>query len=758
MIIVPFLLLFPCVLTQKLDLQNRGETDSDEIDDEDVNIEKSMTDFLYKRMKQDFGLKKRFPPDVYSIPGPQEPLPGRTHQGDYWPVFPFQNQYSGGLDLDPSISRHIGGDMNIAVPSWGLLDIYGRFFNRISDTTTKLGYINHPVNMMDLEKDDFTRLMSDPGLTHNRLIHPKLPLGKLAKSYVPVSCKPPMCNPYQMNLGVGVEHDIGGHDGIEGDIDVPMPISKGLAYRFPISGKVYYDLDNITISYGQNLAPIEPFSSLFDYQKHRDPALGIPRRFDRSVPEYGPSKPMFRRGMSSEIALLRYNGMLEELELRNFEAQVEMEAQMYGQLLGNQYLSATENKLNLQNEGSDEEVEPDDDEPLMAKSVQDFLFRRMNQDLGIKKPLKPLPYRIPGAQEPLPGRSHHGDYFPVFPFQNQFSAGLDLDPGISRHMGGGMNIAVPTWGMMDWYGRAYYSRTSDTTTKIGYLNHPVNMLDLEKDDFVKLMSDPKLQHNRKAHPTIPLGTVPRRYRPISCKPPLCNPYHGTFAIGIEHDFGGGDGFEGDIDVPMPVSKGIGYRFPFSGNIYYKLANMSVSYGQNLAPIEPFSSLFDYQKHRDPALGIPRRWTRSTTELHNSMVRRSRPIHRNPQIEMLQYYGMLEEMELRKFEAQVQMEAQIYGQLLENPFSSSIMPRQTPFINQNDCFCWMHMLQKNYQGRVLHGTRKSNTYLQTVRNPYTRKRKYLQYMETPQSLQIYPKSSNLNDYAQMYDSIYQPFPL
>ncbi|KAK6031557.1 hypothetical protein OSTOST_02291, partial [Ostertagia ostertagi] len=209
---------------------------------------------------------------------PQEPLPGRSHLGDYWPVFPFQNQFSGGLDLDPSISRHIGGDMNIAVPSWGMLDIYGRFFNRIHDTTTKFGYLNYPVNMLDLEKEDFVKLMSDPSLQYNRNAQPRLPLGKLARTYVPINCKPPMCNPYHANFGFGVEHDFGGNDGVEGDIDVPIPISKGVAYRFPFSGKIYAFRDNVTVTYGQNLAPVDPFMSLFEYQKYRDPGLAIPRR------------------------------------------------------------------------------------------------------------------------------------------------------------------------------------------------------------------------------------------------------------------------------------------------------------------------------------------------------------------------------------------------------------------------------------------------------------------------------------------------
>ncbi|CAI4227024.1 unnamed protein product [Auanema sp. JU1783] len=253
-------------------------------------------------------------PTPYFIPGPQEPLPGRSHQGNYWPVFPFHNQFSGGLDLDPSISRHIGGDLNIAVPSWGILDIYGRWFNRIHDTTTKFGYMAQPVNMMDLEREDFVKLMSDPSLHANRNFQPTLPLGKVAKSYTPLNCKPPLCNPYQGSYGFGVEHDVGGHDGVEGDIDVPIPISKGVAYRFPISGKVYYDRDNITITYGSNLSPMDPYSSLFDYQKYRDPGLRIPRAkrdisFSKKVWESESDAKTFsehlRRGYEPEAELFR---------------------------------------------------------------------------------------------------------------------------------------------------------------------------------------------------------------------------------------------------------------------------------------------------------------------------------------------------------------------------------------------------------------------------------------------------------------------
>ncbi|CAJ0560805.1 unnamed protein product, partial [Mesorhabditis spiculigera] len=80
-----------------------------------------------------------------------------------------------------------------------------------------------------------------------------------------------------MTYGLGIEHDWGGSDGVEGDIDVPIPLSKGVAYRFPFSGKIYYDRDNLTITYGHNINQIDPFNSLFDYQKHRDPRIAIPR-------------------------------------------------------------------------------------------------------------------------------------------------------------------------------------------------------------------------------------------------------------------------------------------------------------------------------------------------------------------------------------------------------------------------------------------------------------------------------------------------
>lgn len=110
-------LFVPFLLCLHVSARRPSREDSEE-EDEDVT-RLSRDEFLFKRMKEAATApnpKKPLQATPYTIPGnqlslkfilsgPQEPLPGRSHPGDYWPVFPFQNQFSGGLDLDPSISR-----------------------------------------------------------------------------------------------------------------------------------------------------------------------------------------------------------------------------------------------------------------------------------------------------------------------------------------------------------------------------------------------------------------------------------------------------------------------------------------------------------------------------------------------------------------------------------------------------------------------------------------------------------------------------
>lgn len=117
-----------------------------------------------------------------------------------------------------------------------------------------------------------------------------------------------MCNPYHAAFGLGVffkavsdkstnfihrsnttsEGQMGSRETLtfqfrfprDWPIDFHLPEKSITVNEYCISSKdksVLADLDNITVSYGHQLSPIEPFSSLFDYQKYRDPRLRIPR-------------------------------------------------------------------------------------------------------------------------------------------------------------------------------------------------------------------------------------------------------------------------------------------------------------------------------------------------------------------------------------------------------------------------------------------------------------------------------------------------
>lgn len=147
--------------------------------------------------------------------------------------------------------------------------------------------------------------------------HPTLPMGKFGKQYMPMACKPPLCNPYHMNFGLGVRtfdftlkwslslfrSNTNGEVPTEWketsmllcrfrkelhtdsrSLETCTTVSRSFPQFVPLCGS---DRDNMTIHYGQNLSPIDPFASLFDYQKTRDPALreAIPRRWPRSIQE-----------------------------------------------------------------------------------------------------------------------------------------------------------------------------------------------------------------------------------------------------------------------------------------------------------------------------------------------------------------------------------------------------------------------------------------------------------------------------------------
>ncbi|CAB3400584.1 unnamed protein product [Caenorhabditis bovis] len=197
--------------------------------------------------------------DIVQLPGGYNPLPGRTSFGDYWPLMPMTNQYHGSFTYDTSHGRQVGGDILIPVPYWNnFLNLGGHYIERAQEEWVKFGYVNTPVNMMGLTKNQIVRLISDPSLHWNKKIHPKLPIGVLPKEYNQMSCKPPMCNPYQSGISVGLETNYEIEDGFEGEIDVPIPIAKDIAYRYPLSGNIHFDNEDTSFNYAQNLSPMDP--------------------------------------------------------------------------------------------------------------------------------------------------------------------------------------------------------------------------------------------------------------------------------------------------------------------------------------------------------------------------------------------------------------------------------------------------------------------------------------------------------------------
>ncbi|XGW28565.1 hypothetical protein V3C99_008384 [Haemonchus contortus] len=214
-------------------------------------------------------------PKSFKLPGDYVPLPGRSTNVDYWPLYPLMNQYMAAVTFDTSKGRHTGGDISVPIPDWGFLDIGGHFIERFQDYWAKVGYSNSPINMLGLRKDQIVRILSDPSLSYNRQSQPNLPIAVLPKGYVPQSCKPPLCNPYHSSIGVGVEANVHIEDGHEGEIDLPIPVGKGIGYRLPISGNYHRDTDDISMTYGQNLHPVDPFliasdQSLFRSKRHAD--------------------------------------------------------------------------------------------------------------------------------------------------------------------------------------------------------------------------------------------------------------------------------------------------------------------------------------------------------------------------------------------------------------------------------------------------------------------------------------------------------
>uniref|UniRef100_A0A8R1UB47 Uncharacterized protein n=1 Tax=Pristionchus pacificus TaxID=54126 RepID=A0A8R1UB47_PRIPA len=384
------------------------------------------------------------------LPGDYQPLPGRTSYGDYWPLYPFSNQYHEALTIDPSSSRHMGGDIIAPVPYWGLIDISGHFIERVHDYAHRIAYINNPINMLGLRKDQLVRLYTSQALAHNRGIQPKLPLGMIPKAHAPLNCAPPLCNPYVHTFAIGFEQDEPtkqdgihtdpvteapeegggehgggegehggeeGHDakasehgetpteheeegegeehhnpfaglfhvdGYEGQFDMAVPVGKGIAYRVPVSGNIYFDRDNITMTYGQHTGPIDSLRFMpGDYAADLD--VSRPRSLvDRTrLPEFndimgGPRRSKRAAGYDSRDVFL-YHTVLPEFEGRSRRIRraathdsMNMPDREWARLL-HEFETLPDGTEKTEHEDEDEEEKEEDEEPAQVSPLA-FLF------------------------------------------------------------------------------------------------------------------------------------------------------------------------------------------------------------------------------------------------------------------------------------------------------------------------------------------------------------------------------------------------
>ncbi len=97
-----------------------------------------------------------------------------------------------------------------------------------------------------------------------------------------------------------------------------------------------------------------------------------------------------------------------------------------------------------------------------------------------------------------------------------------------------------------------------------------------------------------------MGRLPGDFRPVSCKPPLCNPFVHDFGVGVDVEPGDDFVLDGLLDFPIPLwAPGGGIRFPLDGALQVGTSPIVVNYGHALSPIDPLagSQLRQMQRER-----------------------------------------------------------------------------------------------------------------------------------------------------------------
>ncbi|PIO60871.1 hypothetical protein TELCIR_17624, partial [Teladorsagia circumcincta] len=116
---------------------------------------------------------------------------------------------------------------------------------------------------------------------------------------------------------------------------------------------------------------------------------------------------------------------------------------------------------------------------------------------------EPLVVPIKGPQAQFPALIT-AENFPLFPFTDQFSTGIEINPANKISLAGDLNIPVPGWGNFDVDGNVYYGNIN-VDTKVGYQIRPTNRLNIKPETLALLGQSPEFRAARKNVPVIIIG-------------------------------------------------------------------------------------------------------------------------------------------------------------------------------------------------------------------------------------------------------------
>uniref|UniRef100_A0A0N5A1B5 Flavin-containing monooxygenase n=1 Tax=Parastrongyloides trichosuri TaxID=131310 RepID=A0A0N5A1B5_PARTI len=194
----------------------------------------------------------------YNLPPFYNPYPGRD-ASSLSPIFPFTSTFNNGLDVNPGTRITVDGNLNVPILGWGMWDYRGGVRTGRPNTRVGFGALGRPTNIFKLSPETIETLAKDVNFNKAREEIPSIPVAVLPGNFVPLRCKPPLCNPFVHNAAFGVDVEPGDDYMFDAGIDFPLPLAPGgVGVRFPLSGGVNVGSDPLVISYGHGMGPVVP--------------------------------------------------------------------------------------------------------------------------------------------------------------------------------------------------------------------------------------------------------------------------------------------------------------------------------------------------------------------------------------------------------------------------------------------------------------------------------------------------------------------